>query len=152
MGSGAFPAEFFATDSPFFLQQVFALMRTGSYPPPGLQTYGFSFKHHYGIQAFVALTSLLTNLKPHFVMFGAVEPLLVILTGIVIYDIARRLTGRNGELLALFQMKDWPAAQIDQFKRRVGITHLLIHKHFVHAAHIPLALVYENENYAVYRF
>jgi hypothetical protein len=103
MGAGDYPAEFFAGDSPFFLQQVYALLRTESYPPPSLETYNFAFKYHYGFQAFVALTSLLTGLKPHFVMFGVVHPLLELLTGILVYDICRRLTGhRNAALLCLF--------------------------------------------------
>jgi hypothetical protein len=103
MGSGDYPAEFFAGDSPFFLQQVYALIRTGSYPPPSLETYGFSFKYHYGFQAFVALTSMLTGLKPHLVMFGIVQPLLELLAGIVVYQICRRLSGHPGAaLLCLF--------------------------------------------------
>jgi hypothetical protein len=102
MGAGEYPAEFYAADSPYFLQQVYALMRTDGYPPPSLETYGFSFKYHYGFQAFVALTSMLTNLKPHLVMFSVVEPALDILTGFVIYDICRRVTGRhNAAVLCL---------------------------------------------------
>jgi hypothetical protein len=100
MGAGEYPAEFFAADSPFFLQQVYALISTDSYPPPSLETYGFSFKYHYGIQAFVALSSLLTGLKPHLLMFGVVEPLLELLTGLLIYDICRKLTGRHDAALA----------------------------------------------------
>jgi hypothetical protein len=92
MAAGDYPAVFFAGDSPFFLQQVYALMRSDAYPPPSLETWGFSFKYHYGFQAFVALTSLLSGLKPHFVMFGVVHPLLELLTGIVLYSICRRLT------------------------------------------------------------
>ena len=99
MGAGEYPAEFFAADSPFYLQQVYALIRTDSYPPPSLETYGFSFKYHYGLQAFVALASLLTNLQPHFLMFGVVEPLLGILSGLLIYDICRILTGRHDAAL-----------------------------------------------------
>lgn len=99
MGAGEYPAEFFAADSPFFLQQVYALIRTDSYPPPSLETYGFSFKYHYGVQAFVALSSILTNLKPHFVMFAVVEPLLAVLAGLLVYDICRRLTGRHSTAL-----------------------------------------------------
>ena len=105
MGAGEYPAEFFAGDSPFFLQQVYALMRTDSYPPPSLETYGFSFKYHYGFQAFVAITSILTGLKPHFVMFGVVQPMLELLAGLLVYDICRRLSGRHGAAmlcLALF--------------------------------------------------
>lgn len=103
MGAGEYPAVFFAGDSPFFLQQVYALLRTPSYPPPSLETYNFAFKYHYGFQAFVALTSLVTGLKPHLVMFGVVHPLLELLTGIVLYDLCRRLTGHRGAaLLCLF--------------------------------------------------
>ena len=112
MGAGEFPAEFFAADSPFFLQQVYALMRTDSYPPPSLETYGFSFNYHFGFQAFVALASTLTGLKPHLVMFAVVEPLLEILAGLVIYDICRRVTGRRDIallclLLVLFGAKQY---------------------------------------------
>ena len=99
MGAGEYPAEFFCADSPFLLQQVYALIRTDSYPPPSLETYGFSFKYHYGFQAFIALTSMLTSLQPHFVMFAVVEPLLDVLSGIVVYDICRRLTGRHNAAL-----------------------------------------------------
>jgi len=100
MGAGAYPAEFFARDTPFFMQQVYALLRTESYPPPSLETYGFSFKYHYGFQAFAALASLMTGLKPHFVMFAVVHPLLEVLAGIVVYDLCRRLTGQRGAALA----------------------------------------------------
>jgi hypothetical protein len=92
MAAGDYPAVFFAGDSPFFLQQVYALMRSDAYPPPSLETWDLAFKYHYGFQAFVALTSLLTGLKPHFVMFGVVHPVLELLTGIVLYSICRRLT------------------------------------------------------------
>jgi hypothetical protein len=95
MGAGPFPAEVFAVDSPFFLQQVYALMRTGVYPPPSLELLGHAFNYHYGIQAFTALTSLALDLKPHLVLFGILEPLLEILAAFVVYDIARLLTGRH---------------------------------------------------------
>ena len=55
-------------------------------------------------------------------------------------------------LLNLFRMPAWPAAQIDFLRGKVGITHLLIHKNYAHADEIPLALIYENDDYAVYRF
>jgi len=100
MGWGEFPAVFFAADSPFFLQQVYALMRTDSYPPPSLEMLGFSFNYHYGIQAFAALASVLTDVKPHFTLFAVIEPLLELLTGLLVYDICRRLTGRHGLALA----------------------------------------------------
>lgn len=93
MGSGDFPAEFFAVDSPFLLQQVYALLRSDGYPPPSLELYGFSFNYHYGMQAFVALASALSGLAPHFVMFAVIEPLLVLLAAFVVFDIARLLTG-----------------------------------------------------------
>jgi hypothetical protein len=54
--------------------------------------------------------------------------------------------------LKLFQLNRWPAAQIEQIRQKVPLTHLLIHKQFVHAEDIPLALVFENEHYSVYRF
>lgn len=118
MGAGEYPAEFYAADSPFFLQQVYALMRTDIYPPPSLETYGFSFKYHYGFQAFVAVTSMLTNLQPHWVMFAVVEPLLEVLAGFVIYDICRRLTGRHSAallclLLVLFGSKQYLINYLD---------------------------------------
>lgn len=100
MGAGEFPVEFFSADSPYFLHQVYALMRTDAYPPPSLELYGLSFRYHYGIQAFAALASLLTGLKPHFLLFAAVEPLLEILAGLLVYDISRRLTGSHRAALA----------------------------------------------------
>jgi hypothetical protein len=51
----------------------------------------------------------------------------------------------------LFQEPSWPAAQIDRLRQRIPITHVLIHKSYAHASDIPLALVYENGDYAVYR-
>jgi len=103
MGAGEYPAEFFAVDSPFFLQQVYALLGSDTYPPPSLETLGFAFKYHYGVQAFVALAATLTGLKPHLLLFGVVEPLLMLLAGFVTYDIGRRLTGSRGAaLLCLF--------------------------------------------------
>lgn len=118
MGAGEYPAEFYSADSPYFLHQVYALSRTDSYPPPSLERYGFSFKYHYGFQAFIALASLLTNLKPHFVMFTVIEPLLEILTGLLIYDICRRLTGRHNAallclLLVLFGSKQYLVNYLD---------------------------------------
>ena len=59
---------------------------------------------------------------------------------------------RYVRLLTLFQATDWPAAQIGSLREKVGITHLLIHKNYAHADTIPLTLVYENKDYAVYRF
>jgi hypothetical protein len=103
MGAGEFPAEFFAVDSPFFLQQAYALMRSDGYPPPSLETAGFAFNYHYGVQAFVAVTAILTGLKPHLLLFGVIEPLLLLLAGFVTYDIGRRLTGSRGAaILCLF--------------------------------------------------
>jgi hypothetical protein len=99
MGTGAFPAEFFSADVPHLLQHVHALASTTAYPPPSLEVYGFSFKYHYGSQAFVALASLLTGLQPHFLMFGVLEPLLAVLTGFLVFDISRRLTGRSDAAL-----------------------------------------------------
>ena len=55
-------------------------------------------------------------------------------------------------ILQWFQREDWPAAQIGQLTAKIGITHLLIHKHYPHAAAIPMVPVYENGNYRVYRF
>ena len=51
----------------------------------------------------------------------------------------------------LFQEGSWPAAQIDRLRQRIPITHVLIHKSYAHASDIPLGLVYENGDYAVYR-
>lgn len=99
MGTGDFPPVFFGADSPYFLHQAYSLASTASYPPPSFEFYGLALKYHYGAQAFVALTSLLTGLKPHFVMFIVVEPLLMALTGLLIYDICRQLTGRPGAAL-----------------------------------------------------
>lgn len=128
MGTGDFPAEFFSADSPFFLQQVYALMRTDAYPPPSLETYAFSFKYHFGFQAFVALTSILTGLKPHFVMFAVVEPLLEVLAGMLVYDICRRLTGRHNAallclLLVLFGAKQYFINYLDPSWWRFVIRH-----------------------------
>jgi hypothetical protein len=99
MGTGDYPAEFFGADSPYFLHHVYSLMSTASYPPPSFEVYGLSLKYHYGAQAFVALASLLTGLKPHFVMFTVVQPMLMVLTGLLAYDICRQLTGRHGAAL-----------------------------------------------------
>jgi hypothetical protein len=51
----------------------------------------------------------------------------------------------------LFQEETWPAAQIDRLRQHIPITHVLIHKSYAHASAIPLTLVYENRDYAVYR-
>jgi hypothetical protein len=51
----------------------------------------------------------------------------------------------------LFQAQAWPAAQIALLREKVPLTHVLIHKPYAHAIAIPLELVYENSEYAVYR-
>ena len=90
MGTGDFPPVFFAADSPYFLHQVHALMTTTQYPPPSFEVVDHITPYHYGIQSFVALASLVTGLKPHFVMFAVIVPFLEIVTGLLIYDICRR--------------------------------------------------------------
>ncbi len=99
MGGGEYPAVFFAADSPYFLHQVHALISTRSYPPPSFEVYGFAIPYHYGFQAFIALASLMTGLKPHYLMFAIVLPLLEVLAALLVYDIARRLTGRRDTAL-----------------------------------------------------
>lgn len=129
MGAGEFPSIFFNGDTPYYLHQIYALVSTGSYPPPSFEIYSVSFKYHYGFQAFVALASLLTHLKPHFVMFNVVVPLLEVLTGLLIYDICRRLTGRHSAalaclLLVLFGSKQYLINYLDpsawEFVTRAG--------------------------------
>ena len=82
MGTGDFPLVFFAVDSPYFLHQVHALMTTTQYPPPNFEVVDHITPYHYGIQGFVALASLVSGLKAHFVMFAVIVPLLEIVTGL----------------------------------------------------------------------
>jgi hypothetical protein len=55
------------------------------------------------------------------------------------------------ELQTLLQAPDWSAA-IEESARTHRWTHLLIRKDYAHPAPIPLAPVFENELYAVFRF
>ena len=52
----------------------------------------------------------------------------------------------------LFQLQTWPAVEIARLRREVPLTHLLIHKSYAHGDDIPLWMIYENQEYAVYMF
>jgi hypothetical protein len=115
MGTGNFPEVFFAVDSPHFLQHVYSLMRTHTYPPPSFEIADFSYKYHYGIQAFVALASTLTGLKPHLVMFLVLIPVLEIVSGLLTYDICRRLTRTHGQAILALALVLFGAKQYLRF-------------------------------------
>jgi hypothetical protein len=66
--------------------------------------------------------------------------------------LSREESIRYAGLVTLFQAKTWPSTQIDYLREKFPITHLLIHKNYMYADDIPLDLVYENKDYAVYRF
>jgi hypothetical protein len=51
----------------------------------------------------------------------------------------------------LLRLDPWPAEAADM-ARRHGWTHFLLRKDSPHAASVPLTVVYENKDYAVYRF
>lgn len=59
---------------------------------------------------------------------------------------------RYASLARLFQLQNWPAAEAARQARKIGLTHLLIHKHYPHADRIPLVPIHENDDYIVYRF
>jgi hypothetical protein len=102
MATGSYAGVFFAVDSPYFLNQVHALMSTTEYPPPSFELYGYAWKYHYGVQALVAMISLVSDIKPHTVMFGIVVPLLQFLTYFLAYLLVAQVVRRGYGRYILF--------------------------------------------------
>ena len=91
-------------------------MNTRAYPPPSFEVVQLSYKYHYGFQGVVALSITLTGLQPHFIMFSVLTPTLELLSGLLIYDICRRLTGTHVRaVLALTLVLFWSQQYVTNY-------------------------------------
>lgn len=80
MGKGDSPAYFFNTDTPYYLEHVFSLLRAKAYPPESLSNVGYLASYHYGVQNMAALLSRLAGLPPHKSLFWVLVPFLMMAT------------------------------------------------------------------------
>ena len=76
MAPGEFPPVFFNVDTPYFLEQVHALVAAADYPAPSLSNAGGARTYHYGTHAVAAWLSRTTGLAPHQAVFVFLLPLL----------------------------------------------------------------------------
>lgn len=52
----------------------------------------------------------------------------------------------------LFRARVWEGETIESYRRQIPVTHLVIHRSYSHPSHIPLTLLFENDEYQLYRF
>jgi hypothetical protein len=92
MGRGNYPPVFFSVDTPFYLGQIHALIRSDAWPPISLSSLGVSFGYHYGAQSVCALLASLTGFTPHASGFLIFMPI----TTLGILSVAWLIIQRNG--------------------------------------------------------
>jgi hypothetical protein len=78
MAPGDFAPVFFHVDTPYFLDKVYALVVSDSFPPASLSFVGGSHTYHFGVHALAALIVRCSGLAPHHVLFLIVLPMLAI--------------------------------------------------------------------------
>jgi len=84
--------------------------------------------------------------------FGALFGHQNLVTDLVYENPPPRLRNFLERFHRLFATRSWDAAKINEYRSRIPVTHLVIHRGYPHPANIPIPMVYQNDEYQLYRF